>query len=99
MKSEITKIAIKLTPLLDKFSRHRTTIFIVFFLGIYIFLVYQINGLINREPDPATLSQQSQTVQRLRIDKASIDRMLELEEQNIEVKTLFEQARNNPFNE
>jgi hypothetical protein len=99
MKKDIDKILSKLTPALETVGRHRMVIFIVFFLGIYIFLVYRINGLINSDPDPGALSQQLQTVQRLRIDQTSIDRIIELEEQNIEVKTLFEQARNNPFNE
>lgn len=99
MKKSISTIFKKITPVLEAISKHKATIFILFFLAIYIFLVYRINELINREPDPVTLSSQLQTIQRLRIDQASIDRLLELEEQNIEVKALFEQARDNPFNE
>lgn len=99
MKKTTSRLFEKITPLLEGISRHRTTIFMVFFLGIYIFLVYRINGFINREPDPAALNTQLQTIQRLRIDQDSIDRLIDLEEQSVEIKTLFEQARNNPFSE
>jgi hypothetical protein len=99
MKKELEKFINLLQPLIDGFNRYRITIFIVFFIGIYTFLVFRISSLTNREPDPAALSDRLQTVQRLRIDQNSIDRILELEEQNIDVRALFEQARNNPFNE
>ena len=51
------------------------------------------------EPGADALSQQQQTVKQLRIDQNSIDSILELEEQNIDVRSLFKQARENPFNE
>ncbi len=99
MNKYIGIITTKLGPLIEILRRYRVAVFIICFLGIYTFLVMQINVLSNREPDPATISSQQQTTKRLSIDQSSIDRILELEEQNIDVKTLFEQARQNPFNE
>lgn len=99
MKKDLEKLLTQLRPLSVGFKRYRVTLFMLAFLGIYTFLVIHINALTNREPDPVELAARKQTTKRLTIDQDSIDRILELEEQNIEVKTLFEQARNNPFNE
>lgn len=99
MKKDVAKIINQLGPLRAGLKRHRITLFIVCFLSIYTFLVYQINSLINREPEAAAISSKQQITKRLTIDQDSIDQILQLEEQNIDVKALFEQARNNPFNE
>lgn len=99
MKKELEKITYKISPLIDAIKRYRITLFIVLFFGIYVFLVLQISSYTSQEPDPAALAAQQQVTKRLTIDQDSIDRILELEEQDIEVKTLFEQARQNPFNE
>lgn len=99
MKKDLDAILTKLRPLSNTFRRYRLTLFILTFLGTYTFLVVHINTLTNQEPDPAELASRKQVTKRLSIDQDSIDRILELEEQNIDVKALFEQARNNPFNE
>lgn len=99
MKNSIQKITKSLQPLGNFLYRYRITLFIVSFVTLYGFLVIQINNFTNREPDPAAVTEKQQTIRRLKIDQDSIDRILELEEQNIDVKTLFEQARQNPFNE
>lgn len=99
MNKYIEIITNKFRPIINVIKRYRITLFAICFLGIYTFLVVQINVLSSREPDPAAVSSQQQTTKRLTIDQGSIDRILELEEQNIDVRSLFEQARQNPFNE
>lgn len=99
MKNLIETITTRLLPITSSLRRHRVTIFIVTFLGIYVLLVMRINGFINDEPDQAALSGKLQTVQRLKVDQESVDRIQKLEEQNVDVKALFQQARQNPFNE
>lgn len=99
MNKYLTQITAKVQPAIDAFRRYRITIFIVAFLSVYGFLVIKINGFINSEPPADALSQQLQTVKQLRIDQNAIDNILKLEEQNIEVQSLFKQARENPFTE
>lgn len=89
----------KLQPIIEYAKRYRVILFALFLLGMYGFLIYQISVLSQSEPDPTTVSESLSTVKRLQIDQESIDKVLELEEQNVEVKTLFQQARENPFNE
>lgn len=99
MKEHIFKIFVKVKLAFTVVQRYRITLFIVFFLGIYTFLVAQIGTLVNSNPSQAAINEKLQTIKRLRIDQESIDRILLLEEQNIEVQALFKQARNNPFTE
>lgn len=99
MNKYIVAITTKFHPLANALRRYRVAIFVISFLGIYTFLIMQVNMLSSKEPDPATVNSQQQTTKRLTIDQGSIDRILELEEQNIDVRSLFEQARQNPFNE
>lgn len=93
----LTKLTAKLQPLVAYIKRYRIIVFALFFLGLYSFLIFQINALAESEPDPAMVSES--TVKRLQVDQKSIDNILKLEEQNIEVKSLFQEARANPFTE
>lgn len=99
MKNSLNKVTTKIQPIMDTVRHHSVIIFVVFFFGVYTFLIVRINSLVNSEPGPATVTDRLQTVKRVKIDQESIDRMLEMEEQNIDVQALFEQARQNPFNE
>lgn len=81
-------------------ERYAVFIFLITFLGIYIFLVQQIGKLINSEPSPQTVTETStKPISRLKIDKNAVSQMEQLENQNIQVQTLFSEARQNPFAE
>lgn len=99
MKKDILKLIDRFHYVSVFIKRHNVTLFIVFFLGIYSMLVYQINNYINTEPTQAQLSENINKSGKISIDQESIDRILDLEEHNIEVQALFQQARDNPFNE
>ena len=94
-----SKIAAQTAPLVTKFKRYHVLIFLLTFLGIYGFLIIRVSNLTQSEPTSAQLGESLGEVKRLRLDQDSIDNLLELEEQNIEVRSLFEQARDNPFTE
>lgn len=95
MKLNLTKMPL----LLQKIQRYRVLLFAVLFLGIYIAVTYRINQLTMQEPTPQAVSERIKTVQRIKIDKESIEKLEQLESQNIEVKSLFNEARTNPFSE
>jgi hypothetical protein len=99
MKIKTDKLQSIALPIMTFLKKHRVTLFIVFFLAAYTFLVYRIGNLVNGDPPQTAIDAQLTTVKRLKIDQESIDRILELNEQNVEVRSLFEQARENPFTE
>lgn len=68
-------------------------------LGLIGFLVFRINQLATAEPSEALIEEKLQTVARPKLDQTVINRIQQLQDQNVEVRSLFDQARNNPFNE
>ena len=73
--------------------------FVIAFLGIYVFLVQQIGHFIQDEPSQAAIDSKLKPVNQLKIDQEAVRKITELESQNVEVKSLFDQARMNPFTE
>ena len=82
---------------LKKARVYATFIFIITVLLIYSFLVLRISVLSQAEPSEAEAAEQAVTVKRLKIDQNAIDKIEELEDQNIAVQSLFQAARDNPF--
>ena len=95
----LNNITSKFAPLLAFLKRYSVVIFLVAICAVYGFLTYRINYLTQIEPSPEAIAEKLNTVPRPRIDQTAIDKLNQLEAENIEVQTLFLQARDNPFNE
>ncbi len=80
-------------------SRHAVFIAIIVVLLIYSFVVLKINTLSNAEPTPdaETTALAKSTVPK--INQSAIQSIQSLESTNTQVRSLFEQARDNPFQE
>ncbi len=72
-------------------------IFIIGTLLIYAFLVFRISTLAQMEPTEDAVLENTKNVKRLKLDQNSISKIEELEDQSIGVQSLFETARDNPF--
>lgn len=97
MNLDIKSIQLLANRALKKVRKYFVFIFIIAILGIYGFLVFQIGELSRAEPDEDKITEQLKTAVRPKIDEESIKKIRQLEDQNISVKSLFEQARENPF--
>ena len=75
--------------------RYRLVLFVVGFVGCYIVMITQISSLTQKEPN----AQSSTAAKKLIIDSESIEKIQDLEDQNVEVRALFNEARKNPFSE
>src|SRR5262249_25067436 len=84
---------------LQRMRQYLPLIFIVSLLSAYGFLVLRINSLNNAEPSDAAVTEKLQTVQRPKVDQATIDKLQQLQDNSTEVQTLFKAARDNPFQE
>lgn len=82
-----------------KVQRYAVIIFIVIVVGLYGFLILQISSSATEEPSQAQVQEELGAVKRLKIDEASIEKIQQLEDQNVVVQSLFEEARDNPFSE
>lgn len=99
MKKSTPSLREQLQPVSRLFSKYKKFLFVVTVLSILIFLVFRINQLANTEPSESMIDEKLQTVTRPRLDESAIQHIQQLQDQNVEVKSLFDEARNNPFSE
>lgn len=98
-KLNLDQITNKLQAFGQKAFRYLSFVFVLLLLGMYSFLVFRINSLTTAEPSEDAIAEKLQTVQRPKIDQASIDKIQQLQDNSVEVKSLFQAARDNPFHE
>jgi hypothetical protein len=89
----------KLGVWLKQVRQYLPLIFIVGLLSLYGFLVFRINSVSSAEPSDDAVAEKLKTVQRPKIDQATIDKLQQLQDNSSEVQTLFQAARDNPFQE
>lgn len=99
MKLDVKSLTDKLKPVLDFLRPHLKLIFILALASIYGFLILRISQLSRIEPSETQIDEVLTEVRRPKVDKNAVAKIQELEDQNIEVQTLFKDARNNPFQE
>lgn len=80
----------KLRPL----WRYRVVLFIVFVAGLSAYLVFQINSAVNVT---ATEAPAAKTAKTPRIDTALVQQLQQLQDNSVTVRSLFNEARENPF--
>jgi predicted negative regulator of RcsB-dependent stress response len=92
----IKKFGIKIY---QDFKRYAVEIFAVFVLVVYGFLVWQVNSMSNIAPSEEKIAEEQQIIKKPQIDEQTIQKIEQLEDQNIAVQALFKSARENPFGE
>ena len=94
----LSAIKTKFSAYVPIVSKHISFIAIIFILLVYIFTVFKICQLSNAEP---SLEDQSsaEVTSVPRVDQKAINQVQQLENNSPQVHSLFNQARNNPFNE
>jgi predicted PurR-regulated permease PerM len=101
MSKNIDLKSVKLKTLLQKYSKRFSkhiifgAIFVV--LIAYLVVVLRISVLAKAEPGPD--QQDTITSSIPKIDKNAVNQIQNLEQNNTQIHSLFEQARNNPFQE
>jgi hypothetical protein len=80
-----------------RYSRHAAFAGIIIILLIYVMVVFKIKGLASAEPSPDQETVVTGSIPK--IDGKAVQQIQSLEASNTEVHSLFEQARNNPFQE
>lgn len=91
------KDAKKYLKKLSVLKEHILFIFIILFAAMYGYVIYAATQNASREPKQADILEGYETVARPKLDEDVANQLLDLEEQNIEIKALFDEARNNPF--
>lgn len=84
---------------LDQLTQLRVPLFIFIVMVLYIFVTWQVNVLSNAEPTDAQVSSKISETSSPRIDQATVDKIRQLQDNSVSVQTLFNEARQNPFQE
>lgn len=99
MNLEVKDIPEKLLPLLKKAGQFVPFLFAILVLGLYSFLILHINQLMQIEVAEEEVEEIIRTGPRLEIDRQAIDAIERLQDQNVEIEAIFQEARDNPFAE
>lgn len=89
----------KLTVIGGKVKRYLPALFCLLLIGIYGFLAYRVNLLNSAQPSSSDVTSESKTTQVPHIDPTVISQLQSLQDNSVSVQALFNQARNNPFQE
>ena len=88
----------QITAPLKLIKRYYVVVFFISCLSIFGFIVMRISTL-NNPPVSEELLSEQQSTKIPHIDQDVLDKIKTLETENIQVRSLFEEARNNPFKE
>lgn len=93
---ELTKVFQKI---LGFVKRYAVFIFVLLGLGIFGFLVFRIRTLANHEPSESAVEEKIGDARPITIDQSAVAKVQQLQSTNVDVKALFDQSRDNPFQE
>lgn len=96
-KLDIKSLGSKLTDLLQLFKRYSMPIFLSIVAIVYGFIFFQINSLGNTEPSDEAITSLVKKSQSPKIDPEVVKQIEALEDNSVNVQTLFNNARSDPF--
>lgn len=96
-KLDIKALAEKYLAKLEGARKYSVAIFVVFVAVMYGFLLYRINTLNSVQPTPDQVAAKVQAAKVPHIDEKVVQQLQSLQDNSVSVQTLFNEARNNPF--
>jgi len=97
MNLKLGALTEKGTLLLQQARRYGLVLFLVFVALIYGFVLLRINSLTNAQPSADAVSSQVKAARIPHIDQSVVQQLQSLQDNSVSVKSLFNQARDNPF--
>lgn len=95
----MNNLATKLMPILQIAKRYAVIILIVTVGAIYGYLILTAGQLASDVPSSAAISEAYKGTKRPEIDETVVQKLSELQDQNVQFQALLEEARKNPFAE
>ncbi len=99
MNLDLNKIPAQLNKLKDIVKSYIGFFLVLAILVSYGFLIWQIKVFVTENPSETKVAEQLKTINIPKVDEEAIQRISELEDNSVQVKALFEEARQNPFTE
>lgn len=95
MKSDNLKL--QLQKVSKQFVKLRLPLFLLLVIVVYAFVTWRISVLQNAQPSASSVSAQIQA--STQIDQSTIGKIQKLQNNSVSVNALFNQARQDPFQE
>jgi hypothetical protein len=96
-KPDLKSLIAKADAGLAEVRRFSLLLFIAFVALLYGFVLLRVNSLSNAQPSGDSVTSQVQAAQVPHIDKSVVKQLESLHNNNVNVQTLFNEARSNPF--
>lgn len=77
----------------------RIILFMLDLILLYGFIAWRIHSLASAQPDSAVVASEAKSTSIPRIDPALVDKIKKLQDNSVNVQSLFDEARQNPFRE
>lgn len=90
-------LAAKLIGLGRSLRPYRLAFFLLFIALLYGFLLLRISNLANMQPAQDVVTSQVKAAKLPHIDQTVVKQLHSLQDNSVNVQSLFDQARNNPF--
>lgn len=87
----------KLIPIKNFIARYAVLLFIISVVAIFSFMTLGIAHFSDREPTAVEIDEKRLSVKVVKLDEKSINKIKELQDQNISIESLFNNGRENPF--
>jgi hypothetical protein len=84
---------------LGNLRKYSSVLIFLLFMGIYGYMVLRINTLSNPVVQDSEVQAEVKTLPVPRMDESAAKKLESLKDNSVNVKTLFEQGRDNPFTE
>lgn len=94
-----TNVADGTLSLVKKLSRYKFIIFALLVVGVYSYIILTISTLSTAQPSAEQISEQSSPIKSAKIDPKIVLRLQQLQDNSVSVQALFNEARDNPFQE
>lgn len=98
-KLDLQALKAKAGLVLTKLRQFSLILFLGFVAIVYGFILFRINSLSNMQPSPDSVTSQIQAAQVPHIDESTVKQLESLQNNSVNVQTLFNEARSNPFQE
>lgn len=99
MKLDKAAILNKLAVVIMFVKRFRFVIAFAVFSSMYAYILMQVNTISQQRPSEVKIAEKATSSPKTRVDEELVEQIASLEEQNVQVRTIFNEARKNPFSE
>ena len=93
------KIQDKAGDTLRAVGRYKVIVFISLIIGVYGYIVFTISMVSNAQPTADQISKETNPIKTTKIDPKIVQQLKQLQDNSVSVRALFDEARNNPFQE